>query len=65
MPILRLSLKRYMAVCQIMKNDIQKLIKSILIVGMGIGLSVIIMMNLANLYRFLEVKMLFIILWKK
>ena len=52
-------------VCQIMRNHIQKLIKSILIVGMGISLSVIIMMSSANLYRFLEVKMLFIILWKK
>ena len=65
MQILRLSLKRYTVVCQIMKNHIQKLIKSILIVGMGISLSVIIMMNSANLYRFLEVKVLFIILWKK
>ena len=64
MLILKLLQKEYTDVSQTMKNHTQKLIKSTQIVDMGIRLSVVMMTNTVNQYRYTEVKMLFTNSWR-
>ena len=63
--ILRLLIKRYMGVNQIIISHRLNHIRSIKTVDMDIRLSVVIMINIVNQVRYIEGKMLFISSWKK
>ena len=56
--------RKWIHVNRVIKNRIQKLIKSILIVDTVTRSSVVMMINTANQYRYTEVKMLFTNSWR-
>ena len=57
-------IEKYIDVRKIMINHTLKCIKNILIVAMVIKLFVVMMINTANLFRYIEVKKLYTNLWK-
>ena len=65
MLILRLLMKRYTDVNQIMRNHIPNHFRSIKTVDMDIRLSVVVMISIVNQLRSIEEKMLFISSWEK
>ena len=62
--ILRLLMKRYTDVNQIMVNHIPNHIRSIKTVDMVIRLSVVMMISIVNQFNYIEEKMPFISSWK-
>ena len=57
--------ERYMDVNRIMINHILNHIRSIKTVDMNMRLSVVMMISIANQFRYIEEKILFIRSWKK